>query len=278
MHIRLRATTLVSVAFMIMLALVAFAAPLVAPHNPLNQHLLHRLAPPSSSHLLGTDQYGRDILSRVIWGARVSLEIGTMAVLIGAVGGVTLGLVTGYFGGLLDLVIGRVIDALLTIPTILLALALIAGLGSGIINVMMAVGISMVPGMARLVRGGALSVRHTDYVEAARASGARHARIIVRHVLPNVMSLVIVYTTFGLANAILSEASLSFLGVGVSPPTPDWGRMVANGGSYLGTMPWLSMSPAIAIMLTVMASNIAGDALRDALDPRPRQTISSTGL
>lgn len=248
--------------------LVLGAAPWVfAPYDPFSQDLTARLAHPSVMHWLGTDQYGRDVWSRLVWGARISLAVGVVAVGIGSVAGVAVGVIAGYAGGITDLLINRVIDALLTVPTILLALALIAALGTGLVNVIVAVGVSIVPNFARLIRGAVLVVRGREYVEAARALGCGGARIMGRHVLPNVLSLVIVYATMSLPGAILAEASLSFLGVGVNPPTPSWGSMVANGGDYLNTAPWLSSAPALAIMATVIAVNLLGDALRDALDP-----------
>jgi peptide/nickel transport system permease protein len=244
-----------------------------APYDPLRQDLAARLAHPAARHWLGTDQYGRDVLSRLIWGGRISLAVGVVAVAIGSAGGVTVGVIAGYAGGTVDLVASRVIDAFLTVPTILLALALIAALGTGLPNVMVAVGVSIVPNFARLVRGAVLVVRDQEYVEAARALGGGMGTIIVRHVLPNVLSLVIVYATMSLPGAILAEASLSFLGVGVNPPTPSWGSMVSEGGAYLNSAPWLASAPGLTIMVTVIAVNLLGDVLRDALDPALRGSI-----
>lgn len=250
-------------------ALVVFgvAPGAFAPYDPLTQDLAGRLARPSVVHWLGTDQYGRDVWSRLVWGSRISLTVGIVAVGIGSVGGVAVGLMAGYVGGVTDLLVSRAIDALLTVPTILLALALIAALGTGLVNVIVAVGVSIVPNFARLIRSAVLVVRGREYVEAARALGCGAFRIMGRHVLPNVLSLVIVYATMTLPSAVLAEASLSFLGVGVNPPTPSWGSMVAHGGDYLNAAPWLAATPALAIMVTVVAVNLLGDALRDALDP-----------
>ncbi len=264
----------VSVVLLGMLVVVGTVPSVFAPYDPLRQDLSARLAQPAAGHWLGTDQYGRDVLSRLIWGGRVSLAVGVVAVVIGSAGGVALGLVAGYAGGAVDLVASRVIDAFLTVPAILLALALIAAVGTGLVNVMVAVGVSIVPNFARLVRGAVLVVRDKEYVEAARALGGGMAAIVVRHVLPNVRSLVIVYATMSLPGAILAEASLSFLGVGVNPPTPSWGSMVSDGGAYLNSAPWLASVPALTVMMTVIAVNLLGDALRDALDPALRGSIN----
>ncbi len=264
----------VSVVLLGMLVVVGTVPSVFAPDDPLRQDLSARLAHPAAGHWLGTDQYGRDVLSRLIWGGQVSLAVGVVAVVIGSAGGVAVGLVAGYAGGAVDLVASRVIDAFLTVPAILLALALIAAVGTGLVNVMIAVGVSIVPNFARLVRGAVLVVRDKEYVEAARALGGGMTAIVVRHVLPNVRSLVIVYATMSLPGAILAEASLSFLGVGVNPPTPSWGSMVSDGGAYLNSAPWLASAPALTVMMTVIAVNLLGDALRDALDPALRGSIN----
>ncbi|MHB8618209.1 MAG: ABC transporter permease [Chloroflexota bacterium] len=248
--------------------LVAVAAPLIAPYDPLAQDLSSRLAPPSAAHWAGTDRYGRDVLSRLIWGSRISLAVGVVAVGIGCAGGVALGLLSGYVGGFLDDAISRLVDALLAFPTILMALTLIAALGTGLTNVMVAVGIAIVPNISRLVRGSAMAIKEMDYVLAAHALGARRLHIMVRHVLPNLLSIVVVYATLAMPGAILAEAALTFLGVGIDPPTPTWGAIIADGRETLTAAPWVSASAALAIMLTVMAVNLIGDALRDALDPR----------
>jgi peptide/nickel transport system permease protein len=271
-----RSGRIVAVSLVLLGVLIAVGtAPRVfAPYDPLRQDLSARLLHPSAGHWLGTDQYGRDVLSRLVWGSRVSLAVGTVAVVIGSAGGVAVGLIAGYAGGMVDLTATRVIDAFLTVPTILLALALIAAVGTGLVNVMVAVGVSIVPNFARLVRGAVLVVRDKEYVDAARALGAGMAAIVVRHLLPNVRSLVIVYATMSLPGAILAEASLSFLGVGVNPPIPSWGSMVSDGGAYLNSAPWLASAPALTIMMTVIAVNLLGDALRDALDPALRGSIN----
>ena len=264
----------VSVVLLGILVVVGTVPSVFAPYDPLRQDLSARLSYPAAGHWLGTDQYGRDVLSRLIWGGRVSLAVGVVAVVIGSAGGVVVGLVAGYAGGAVDLVASRVIDAFLTVPAILLALALIAAVGTGLVNVMVAVGVSIAPNFARLVRGAVLVVRDKEYVEAARALGGGMAAIVVRHVLPNVRSLVIVYATMSLPGAILAEASLSFLGVGVNPPTPSWGSMVSDGGAYLNSAPWLASAPALTVMMTVIAVNLLGDALRDAVDPALRGSIT----
>ncbi len=260
----------VSAALLGVLVVLGILPGVFAPDDPLRQDLSARLAHPAVGHWLGTDQYGRDVLSRLIWGGRVSLLVGVVAVVIGSAGGVAIGVFSGYTGGVADLLVSRVIDAFLTVPAILLALALIAAVGTGLLNVILAVGVSIIPNFARLIRGAVLVVRDREYVEAARALGGGALGIMARHILPNVRSLVIVYATMSLPGAILAEASLSFLGVGVNPPTPSWGAMVSDGGVYLNSAPWLASVPGLTIMVTVIAVNLLGDALRDALDPALR--------
>jgi ABC-type dipeptide/oligopeptide/nickel transport system permease subunit len=256
--------------FLAAVTLAAAAAPLLGRYDPLDHDLSTRVSPISTAHWLGTDQYGRDVLSRLMWGGRISLAVGVVAVLIGSAGGIVLGLLAGYFGGKTDQAISRLMDALLAFPTILMALTLIAALGTGLLNVMVAVGVTIVPNVGRLVRGSALSIREMDYVLAARALGAPGARILALHILPNVLSHVIVYASLAMPGAILAEAALSFLGVGVDPPTPTWGAVIGDGRELLSSAPWIATSSAVLIMLTVVAINFVGDALRDALDPRLR--------
>ena len=248
--------------------LLAFAAPLLAPADPMAQALYNRLSPPTLEHPFGTDDFGRDILSRVIYGARISLRVGIVAVLIALVLGTGIGLVAGYWGGWIDQVLMRVMDLLLAFPSILLAIGIVAVLGPGLENAMLAVGIVAVPQYARLVRASVLTVRETDYVLAARAMGASDARILALAILPNCLAPLIVQATLGLATAILDAAGLSFLGLGAQPPTPEWGAMLSQGRELIVRAPWVLTFPGGAIFFTVLAFNLVGDGLRDALDPK----------
>jgi peptide/nickel transport system permease protein len=259
-----------SLLLLVCILVASVAAPLVGRYDPLEHDLSVRANPPSLAHWLGTDQYGRDVWSRLIWGGRISLAVGVVAVLIGSTGGIGLGLIAGYFGGKTDQAISRLMVALLAFPTILMALTLIAALGTGLLNLMVAVGVTIVPNVGRLVRGSTLSVREMEYVHAARALGARGPHILLWHVLPNVLSHVVVYASLAMPGAILAEAALSFLGVGIDPPTPTWGAIVGDGRQLLGSAPWIATAAAVLIMVTVIAINFVGDALRDALDPRLR--------
>ena len=257
----------------VLLVLAAIAAPLLSPYDPNTQDTARRLEAPSNQHLLGLDDLGRDVLSRVVWGARVSLRVGFSVVLLASFIGVTLGAISGYFGGAVDVVVMRLCDILLAFPGILLAIALVAVLGPSLNNVILALATIGWVGYARLVRGQVLKVREMEYVTAAKALGARSPRVIVLHVLPNVINPVIVMATLGLAGAILAEAALSFLGLGVQPPTPSWGAMLTAGRRYLGLANHLAIFPGAAIMLAVMGLNFLGDGLIDALDPKYRKQI-----
>jgi peptide/nickel transport system permease protein len=255
------------------LIFVALAAPLLAPFDPDSQDTSRRLETPSKQHLLGLDDLGRDVLSRIVFGARVSLRVGFSVVVIGSLIGVALGAMAGYFGGAWDVTIMRICDILLAFPGILLAIALVAVLGPSLNNVILALAAINWVGYARLVRGQVLKVREMEYVTAAKALGARSPRVITRHVLPNVINPVIVMATLGLAGAILAEAALSFLGLGVQPPTPSWGAMLTSGRQYLGIANHLAIFPGAAIMLAVMGLNFLGDGLIDALDPKYRKRM-----
>lgn len=255
------------------LVVVALAAPLISPFDPNMQDTSRRLEKPSRQHLLGLDDLGRDVLSRIVWGARVSLRVGFSVVLIASVIGVALGAISGYFGGIADTLIMRLTDILLAFPGILLAIAMVAVLGPSLNNVILALATIGWVGYARLVRGQVLKVREMEYIIAARALGAKSPRVILRHVLPNVMNPVIVMATLGLAGAILSEAALSFLGLGVQPPTPSWGAMLTAGRRYLGLANHLAYFPGAAIMAAVMGLNFLGDGLIDALDPKYRKQV-----
>mgnify|MGYP001103565222 CR=1 FL=1 len=256
---------------LIILAVVTFAAifaNLIAPYPPNEQDYQSFLQPPSAQHLLGTDDLGRDVLSRVIFGARVSIQVGVVAVGLALVLGVTLGLVAGYVSGISETLIMRFVDAIQAFPGLILALAITAALGPSLRNVMIAIGITSTPIMARLTRGQVLSVREREYVAAARVIGASPARILFRHIWPNTTAPVVVQATLRIATAIVTEASLSFLGAGVPPPTASWGSMLRSGSQVLGQGIWLSTAPGIAIFVTVLAFNFVGDGLLQALNPR----------
>lgn len=246
---------------------IAIFAPWIAPYDPLELGMSGRVGP-SAEHLLGTDRLGRDILSRILFGARLSLLMGSVSVAIGLTVGTSLGLIAGYFGGRLEAVLMRFIDALLAFPGILLALVVIAALGPSLPNVMIAVGISTIPEYARLSRASTLSVKQRPYVEAARAYGSGTSRVIARHVLPNVAGSLIVLSTLQVGTAILVGSGLSFLGMGAQPPTPEWGLMTAVGRDFLDRAWWISTFPGLAILTTVIAFNLVGDGLREAFDPQ----------
>jgi len=248
----------------------ALFAHVLAPYDPLRLLPGASLRPPEPAYPLGTDLLGRDILSRVLYGARISMAVGFAAILISVVLGVLLGLISGYAGGNADNIIMRGVDMMLAFPGILLALTIVSFLGSSLTNVTIAVGISFIPTFARLTRGSVLSVKENLYVEAARSMGGPASWIMRRHILPNVLSPVVVLASLAYGWAILSASSLSFLGLGVQPPTPEWGIMVSDGRGYLREAPWITTFPGLAIMLVVLAANILGDALRDALDPHQK--------
>jgi len=250
------------------LVLLAGGAPWLSRADPIKTAPRSALEPPGPRYWLGSDQYGRDVLSRVLYGARISLTVGVISVSIALGVGTPLGLVSGFYGGRVDALLMRVMDVLLAFPDILLALAIVTVLSPGLGNVMIAVGLSAVPAYARLVRASVLSARENLYVEAARALGSRDFLILTRYVLPNVVAPIIVTATLGLGTAILSAAALSFLGLGSQPPVPEWGRMLSEGRDYLREAWWISTFPGLAIMLTVLAMNLLGDGLRDWLDPR----------
>jgi peptide/nickel transport system permease protein len=246
----------------------ALAAPLIAPYDPSEQDYLALTDPPSGAHWLGTDDLGRDVLSRLIYGSRVSLEVGLIAVAIAMGVGVTLGLISGYAGGAVDDVTMRIVDAVQAFPNLILALAITAALGPSIGNAMLAIGFVAFPGIARLTRGQTLSVREREFIAAARVSGATPLGIMRRHIWPNVTAPIVVQATLMMGTAIVTEAALSFLGVGVQPPTPSWGAMLRTGSQYLEVAPWIGMASGAAIFVTVLAFNFVGDGLRRALDPR----------
>jgi peptide/nickel transport system permease protein len=262
---------LVSLALIILFTLMALLADWIAPANYATQTMGRRFEAPNPSALFGADQFGRDVLSRVIYGARVSMSVGLISVGIGALLGVPIGAIAGYFGRKVDTALMFVMDVLIAFPSLLLAIAIAAALGPSIQNAMIAVGVVNIPQFARLVRSSVLSIRNMDYVEAARAMGANNTRIIGLHILPNILPLVIVRATLGIAFAILTEAGLSFIGLGVQPPFPSWGGMLNEGREFLRRAAHITVIPGIFIMLTVLAFNLLGDSLRDALDPRLKQ-------
>ncbi len=248
----------------------ALMAPWITPYDPSVQVWEQALQPPSRTHWLGTDEFGRDLLTRIVYGGRISMTVGFLAVGIAAGIGVPLGLISGYAGGRLDVIVMRIMDVLLAFPAILLAIAIVGALGSGLRNAVVAVGIVGIPAFARVVRGAALVIRAQDYVEAARAVGAGTGRVVARHVFPNATAPVIVQATLAVGGAILASAGLSFLGLGAQPPAPDWGGMLASGREFMLQAWWIATFPGMAIMLTVLGFNLVGDALRDLLDPRLR--------
>lgn len=261
--------------FIIVVAVIlnALFAPLIAPYNPTKQNYNALLEPPSSSHLMGTDPLGRDIFSRVVFGARYALLIGVAVVTIEAGIGLLLGLIGGFYGGLVDAMIMRLVDAILSIPVIILALAIAGALGGGLINMIIAIGIAGWSRFARLVRGSVLSVKEQPYIEAARSLGANDPEIIFRHILPNLIGPIIVYSSLYVPTAILWSAALSFLGMGAQPPTPEWGAIIADGRDYLSMAWWIATFPGVALMFTVLGFNFLGDGLRDALDPKAAKKV-----
>lgn len=262
-----RRVVLVGVVLVSFEFLFAIFGPLLIPYEPQKQDLFNTLAPPTGAHLLGTDDLGRDILSRLAHGSRISLAIGLSAVIAASVPGVLLGLLVGYRGGKLDSVVMRVTDAVMAFPGIVLTLTIVAVLGQGIFNLIIAIGVAGWPSYARLTRGQVLAVREYDYVLAARAMGAPPGRIMLKHILPNVVSPSIVAGSLGVGFAIVAESGLSFLGLGVLPPTPTWGSMIQTGFQVLEIAPWLVMAPGMMIFLAVLGFNLLGDGLREALDP-----------
>jgi peptide/nickel transport system permease protein len=252
----------------VLLALTAIFAPLIAPYPYAKQDLSHTRAAPSVQHIFGTDELGRDIFSRVIWGSRFSLSVGVLAVLLGTAVGMVFGAFAGYFGGVVDDIIMRLIDILQSIPGILLAITISVVLGPGLINTLLALSVGGIPMACRLLRASILGIRHQEYLEAAVSINASTPRIILKHVLPNSFSPLLVSSTMSIGNVIMMGAMLSFIGLGVQPPTPEWGSMISGGRSLIRSCPWMVTFPGIFIMLTVLALNLFGDGLRDALDPK----------
>jgi peptide/nickel transport system permease protein len=265
--------TIAGLALMLVLALAALSAPILPLPSPIEQSLAERLRPPSPAHPLGTDQLGRDILSRLIYGARISLTVGVAVVISAGVVGSLIGLVAGYRGGWFDEILMRITDVFFAFPPLILAMAIASALGPSLNNAMIAVAVVIWPIYARLIRAQVLTLRELEYIQAARSIGAPTWRILTRHLLPNALSPILVQASFDMGTAILAAAGLSFIGFGAQPPTPEWGVMISEGRQYISTQSWLSAFPGVAILLTVAAFNLIGDGLRDALDPRLRKSL-----
>ncbi|HWD58218.1 MAG TPA: ABC transporter permease [Stellaceae bacterium] len=263
-----RRMALIGLGVVLFFVALAILAPLVSPYDPLATNWALVRKAPSALHPFGTDEIGRDVLARVIWGARASLLAGLVSVSLALAAGVPVGLVSGYLGGVVDGTLMRVIDAMLAIPFLILAIALAAFLGPSLANAMIAIGVSQTPIFARLTRGQVLSVKHEEYIEAARAVGNPHYRIVLRHILPNIVPPLLVQATLAAAAAIIAEASLSFLGLGEQPPDPSWGSMLNTAKNFVSQAPWMALWPGLAIFTLVLSLNLFGDGLRDALDPR----------
>ncbi|MDI3548218.1 MAG: peptide/nickel transport system permease protein [Halanaerobiales bacterium] len=261
-------TAMVGVVILLFFTVVAFLAPYISPYDPLEQSFIKSLLPPSKEHLFGTDEFGRDLFSRLLYGARISLQIGFISVTISLVIGVTLGLIAGYYGSWLDMVIMRVMDLMLCFPYILLALVIMAILGPGLYNAMIAIGIVYIPTFARIVRSSVLTIKEEEYIKAVKSLGAGDLRILLKHVLINAMAPIIIQATLSIGRAIINAAGLSFLGLGAQPPTPEWGAILSNGQTFLRDAPWVATFPGIAIALLVLGFNLVGDGLRDAFDPK----------
>jgi len=258
--------------FVLILALlfIAIAAPLIAPHDPLDQSVRDRLAPPSSEYLLGRDDKGRDILSRIIYGTRIALQVGVLSVALGGSLGTLIGISAAYFGGRIDSALMRLTDILLSFPDLITGLLVLAVLGPGLEKMIIAIGLTIAPRFARIAYGPTLSLKHRDFVDAARTVGVGHSRILRVHLLPNILGELLVYASLWTASAVRLEASLSFIGLGVQPPTATWGQMIRDGTLYLTVLPWYSLGPGLALLIAVLAFNLVGDGFRDALDPRSR--------
>jgi peptide/nickel transport system permease protein len=270
MSFRQQRLAMVGAIIVALFLIIAAVGPLLAPYDPLKQTIRERFTPPRASHWLGQDEFGRDILSRLLYGARISLEVGVISVTIAGLCGILLGLIAGYWGGWLDTTLTLSMDVLNVFPGLVLAIALMAVLGSSLRNVFIAIAVTSIPGFMRITRGSVLAVRQTPYIEAAQSVGVPPARILFRHVFPNATPPLIVLASLTFATAVLAEASLAYLGLGNKPPSPSWGSMLNSAYGFLETSPWVSLFPGIAIMLTVLGFNLLGDGLRDALDPRLR--------
>ncbi len=265
--------TLAGLVIITVFVALALLAPLIAPYEPQQQKLSQRLKPPTAEHFLGTDQLGRDMWSRLLWGARISLTIGLVVVFSAGIFGTALGLISGYAGGIVDEALMRLTDIFFSFPALILAMAIAGALGPNLVNTMIAIAVVTWPVYARLARAQVLSLREREFVQAAIAIGTPTLRVLWRHLLPNSLAPLLVQASFDMGAAILAAAGLSFIGFGAQPPTPEWGVMISEGRKYVGTQPWLSLFPALAILMTVAAFNLIGDGLRDALDPRLRSEL-----
>jgi peptide/nickel transport system permease protein len=263
-------TAIAGAAMASMVVLTAVFAFVIAPYDPIDQNVFHRLKPPERSHLLGTDEYGRDVLSRVIWGTQISLTVGFFSVLLGMIMGTGMGVVAAYTGGKTDVIIMRMVDVLMSFPTLITGILVAAILGSGLVKLIITIGIIFAPRFARMAYGPTLAVKEMEYISSARVIGAGNFRIITHYILPNIFSEILVAGTLWMGTAIMIEASLSFLGLGVSPPTPTWGNMIKSGIDNLSNAPWLSLFAGLAILITVLSFNLIGDGLRDIADPKLR--------
>lgn len=269
--------TVFGLAVVVLYAALALLASAIAPYDPTHMETMDALTGPSAEHPLGTDQYGRDVFSRVLYGARSTLSVAAGAVLLAILIGLPVGVLGGYFGGWVGAVLMRLMDVLLSFPALLLALTVIAVLGQLTVNVIIAIGLVYVPQFARIARVAVLGIRELEYVEAGRALGSGHLRLLLRHIVPNSVAPLIVQATLALSLAVLYESALSFLGMGTQPPTPSWGLMLSDGRRFMELAPWVAIAPGVSIMLLVLGFNLLGDGLRDALDPRTRNLVSAPG-
>jgi peptide/nickel transport system permease protein len=263
-------TTGIGIILCILVALSAILAPILSPHDPIEQDVIAQLSPPSATHPLGTDYFGRDVLSRILWGGRISLIVSLTAIAAAIVIGGAIGMVSGYIGGRFDNFVMRVMDVLLSFPSLILGLIVVALLGPDLVNLVVAIGLTAIAPFARIARAPVLALKERAFVEAGRALGYSHARILFVHILPNILSEVLVMGSLWMATAVRTEASLSFIGLGVKPPTPTWGGMMRDGFENILDAPWLAIFPGVAILLLVLALNMVGDGLRDATDPKLR--------
>jgi peptide/nickel transport system permease protein len=263
-------TSVVGLFMALVVVMITFISPWISPHDPISQNVDLQHAPPSWAHPFGTDSYGRDQLSRILWGSRVSLVVGILSVLFAMTAGVPLGMLGGYKGGRIDNLILRFIDIFMSFPMVILGLLVLAIMGPGLIKIVIAIGVALTPRIVRLARGSTLSIKGKEYIEAARAVGQKEGRIMMIHVLPNIFGEILVMGTLWVATAIIVEASLSFIGLGVRPPTPSWGAMIRDGLDQLTNAPWLSIFPGLAIFVSVFSFNLIADGLRDISDPKLR--------